>query len=411
MRILQINNFLKLKGGSDRVFIDTSNLLCSKGHDVAVFYSGDSLNVEPLNIIIKHYRTEDILSSESNAFRKSMHFLKNTQALNDLTNALEEFKPDIVHLHIFQSRLSSAIISLINNLKIPMIMSVHEYKMTCPVYTHLDSNGVICEKCKPKSYLPCVINKCVNNSLSKSLLIATESLNRDLFHNYLEKINHFIMVSEFILRKHALVYPEQQHKFTKLYNFIDGGRFKGEYFFGDYILYFGRLSKEKGVDNLLMAAKICSSIKFKIAGTGDNLENLKSLILELGLKNVEFLGFKSGEELVQLIEKSRFTIVPSKWFENNPMNVIESFALGKPVIGSKIGGIPELIFEGKTGYLSEYNDPEDLSKVILKAWDQNEEDYKVMSMKCSLFAEENFNSNNHYSELMELYHKTLNLKP
>jgi glycosyltransferase involved in cell wall biosynthesis len=392
------------------MFIDTSNLLCSKGQDVAVFYSGDSSDLDPLDHKIKHYRTADILSSESNIIRKSRVFLKNTLAIKDLCDTLEEFKPDIVHLHIFQSRLSSAIISVISDRKIPMIMTVHEYKMTCPVYTHLDTNDLICEKCKPKRYLPCVLNKCVNSSLSKSILMATESLNRDLFHNYLDKINHFIMVSEFIFKKHTLVYPEYQYKFTKLHNFIDDRRFKGGYFFGDYILYFGRLGKEKGVDNLLLAARNCPNITFKIAGTGEALESLKSLALELSLKNVQFLGFKSGDELLRLIERSRFTIVPSKWFENNPMNIIESFALGKPVIGSDIGGIPELIFEGSTGYLCDYDDPENLSNVILKAWDQNEEKYKEMSEKCSLFAKENSNLDEYYNKLIEIYQQTMNLK-
>ena len=286
MRILLINNFLNLKGGSDRVFIETSNLLSGKKHDVAVFYAGKLHETNPLDSTIIHFNTPDILSSNSNEFKKVKSFLRNQRALDDLSIAIKDFKPQIVHLHIFQSRLSSAIISKIKEFNIPMVMSVHEYKMTCPVYTHLDQNTEICEKCKPSNYFPCVYNRCVDGSLSKSFLMAAESINRDLFHSYIDKIDRFIMVSKFILEKHAQVYPNQRNKFTHLYNFVDQNRFKGEYYFGNYMLYFGRLSKEKGVENLLLAANKNPQILFKIAGIGDQLENLKFLQQKFNIHNI-----------------------------------------------------------------------------------------------------------------------------
>jgi glycosyltransferase involved in cell wall biosynthesis len=411
MKILYINNFGNLRGGSDRMFIETANAMVEEKNEVAVFYSSNDSNVtknENFNSKIKQFITFDFFSSNKNILLKTLKFIKNTTAQNDLQKVIDTFKPDIIHLHIFQSRLSSSIIQTIKKNKIKSVMTIHEYKILCPVYTHLDMNINICEKCKPFNYTPCIKNKCVEGNLFKSTLMSLESLNRDIFNSYIKNIDLFLMVSNFIQQKHEKVYSNYSFKFKQLYNFVEVRDSNLNLNYGDYLLYFGRLSKEKGIDILLDAIKLNNNIPLKIVGKGDQLEHIQQRIINENISNVELLGFKSGDELNEIIKKSRFTIVPSSWFENNPMNIIESFSFGKPVIASNIGGIPELV-NNNTGFLFESKNHEELSGIIHKSWVIETNNYEKMSINCYNYAKHNFSKKNHIQKLI-LYYKELTLK-
>lgn len=410
MKILLVNNFDYIKGGSDRVFIETANLLVEKGHTIAIFSASDKLQKPALiDSRITKYATPDILSdSDKSEITKGLSFLKNSIAQGDLKKCIDEFEPDLAHLHIFQSRLSSFVVKTLKKSHVPMVMSVHEYKILCPVYTHLDRNDQICERCKNFSYLPCVFNKCVEGNFAKSTLITLDSYLRDLFTSYVKNIDKFIMVSQFIDDKHTKRYPKYADKFMHLYNFVDSTKFKCDYHRGDYILYFGRLSREKGVMTLLKAAQELPHVSFKIAGTGPIAEELRSYVTSIGLANVEFLGFQSGDALLTLITHSKFTVVPSEWYENNPMNVIESFFMGRPVIGANIGGISELVKDDKTGFLFESNNVNQLVNVLNKAWNMSDENHQSISQQCKRFAHVKFDRQKHYEQLIKLYQELVN---
>mgnify|MGYP000765088804 FL=1 len=168
---------------------------------------------------------------------------------------------------------------------------------------------------------------------------------------------------------------------------------------GDYIFFFGRISEEKGILTLLNAIKQVPDIKLKLAGTGPLLEQLKSQCPP----NAEFLGFKQGEELRELIHNASFVVVSSECYENNPMTIIESYMIGTPVIGSDLGGIPELIIENKTGYTFKPKSPDDLKETITKACSISEEEYARMSDEAKKFAMDNFSEESHYQKLIKNY--------
>jgi glycosyltransferase involved in cell wall biosynthesis len=145
-------------------------------------------------------------------------------------------------------------------------------------------------------------------------------------------------------------------------------------------------------------------VKLKIVGTGPLLEGLK----RESAPNIEFVGFKSGNELYDYIRKARFVIVPSEWYENNPLSVIESMTLGTPVIGSRIGGIPELIEDGRTGYICDVKSAENLRQTIQKALSLPKQEYAVMSQAAKNFATKHFSKESHYWRLMEVYDSVIN---
>jgi glycosyltransferase involved in cell wall biosynthesis len=172
------------------------------------------------------------------------------------------------------------------------------------------------------------------------------------------------------------------------------------------MLYFGRLSPEKGLDFLIVVMRRLSKVRLRIAGTGLEEDKLKTLVERLKLKNVEFVGYQSGEALKRLIYQSRFTVLPSKCYENFPISVLEAFACGKPVIGSKIGGTPELIQNNYNGFLFKLGNGEDCMEKINKLWNNHLLCRKI-GRNAKEYLEKNFGPEEHYDKLMEIYNKAI----
>ena len=219
--------------------------------------------------------------------------------------------------------------------------------------------------------------------------------------NYIDK---FIFVSKFAQKKHIEFNPGYASKAVQLYNFTpDIPTRINKKINHRYLLYFGRLSNEKGINSLLEAIRDIPEIDLKIIGRGP-------LSKEIGNnypKNVSFLGFKEGQELKEYVKNALFTIVPSEWYENNPLSIIESLSLGTPVIGSNIGGIPELIQDEKTGFTFTMGSPADLTKTIRKAIAIPEEKLYEMSIACNKFAQQHFSADKHFNYLISIYQSIL----
>ena len=226
------------------------------------------------------------------------------------------------------------------------------------------------------------------------------------FSKYFDRL---IAVSNFGLEIHARK-PEFKDKLVHLYNFHNDLKTTlPNNNKGDYFLYFGRLSHEKGIHTLLKAWESIKP-KLKIVGEGSEMRNLSKFITDKNLTNIELLGFKSGKELENLISNASFIIVPSEWYENNPLTIIESYANGKPVIASKIGGITEIVINNETGFLYEMGNIQSLIFEVQKASKISENDYLKMSKKSREFAEINFSQEKHYNDLMNIYKKLINEK-
>ena len=320
MKILQINKYSYLKGGSERHFLSLVNLLKEKGHEVFVF-------------------------SMSEPKKLQRHLYWSFSANRTLEEIIKKFKPDVAHLHNIYHDFSPSILYTLKKHKISVIMTLHDYKIICPNY-HLFTQGQLCERCKGGKYYHCALHKCIKNSCWQSCLIMAEAyLHQSILKSYEKNINLYISPSKFL--KNKCMEWGIKKNIIHLPNYIDWPA--QEHQKKDYYLYVGRLSQEKGVKLLPEIIKQTKA-SWKIAGTGPLVDYLKQH-LPAGV----LLGQKNGKELKDLIGQAKAVIVPSVWYENNPLIIMEALSQGTWVIASKLGGIPELIKDGENGTL--VNDP------------------------------------------------------
>jgi glycosyltransferase involved in cell wall biosynthesis len=403
MKILQINNQHYLKGGAHRVYFETANLLKEKGHEVFFFSMKEGLSKHDDNEqffpkSIDH-RKSDIVTK----FKSIRGFLNNKEAAKNLENYIQRIKPDVAHVHLFMGALTSSVLSVLKDNNIPIVHTVHDYRLICPSYLFLDGDGKICERCKSGRFLNCVVNRCSGKNISHSAILAVDAYYRKYFESPNEYIDKYIFVSKFIQDKHSEYLYDIGSNSVVLHNFISNlDEIWPNNNKGDYFLYLGRLSREKGVVTLIDAA-VKTGVNLKIVGDCSTFD--KSLAQRS--PNIEFLGFKQFPELWDIIRNAGFVVVPSEWYENNPLSVIESYACGKPVIGSNIGGIPEILKHGITGYLFQPGDEDNLIQVLKKANSVSKSDYESLSKNSRRFAERAFNPTSHYTELIKIYNEVI----
>lgn len=288
---------------------------------------------------------------------------------------------------------------------IPILFTVHDYRIVCPAYTFRNGKRQICEECKGKHFYKCFTNTCCKGSKLMSAVMAAEQYFRNRYFNPAKYIDGFIYVSNFAKEIQERYMPAVKiKKNITLYNFSTSIVEHAKEMPKDkYFLFFGRLSYEKGVKTLLEAFKDIKQCNLKVVGTGPKEDELKEYAKNNGMHNVEFLGYKRGKELTDLVSNAYFVVVPSEWYENNPMTIIEAYSVGTPVIGAKIGGIPEIVVDGKTGYQFESGNVKALSEIILKANGLNDEGYKAISGNTIKFANENLSKESYWNKLIAFY--------
>jgi len=397
MKILLINNCHYRRGGADEVYLNTGELLERNGHEVFYFSINNPHNIQCSE---SKYFTKHLDYKNSSIFKKFSaipSFIFNRCAYKDLLHLLDEIKPDVAHIHLFMGGLTISILFALKKKNIPIVHSVHDYRLICPAYTFFDRNNNICEKCKDGFYLRCAFRRCsLEKKSTHSIMLTLDAYFRKRIFNPFTKIDHFIFVSQFSEKKHFEYQNQIKSRSTVLYNFNSEFNDKPNYR-GDYFLFYGRLSREKGIETLIQCA-INEKFSLKIVGIGPLLIKYKNLNCD----NISFLGFKKGKELWDLVRNASFIIQPSECYENNPLTIVEAFSLGKPVIGSNIGGIPELLQE-TNGFLFESKNINSLTNVIKEALTISNETYDLMSRNAYKFAIENFSERNHYLKLINIY--------
>lgn len=404
MKILLINKFLYPKGGDAVITLNTGELLVKMGHQVIFWGMKHSENPEYL---YQQYFVEntDYLNSKGIKKKIVMAFkiFYSLEAKRKIEELIKIQKIDVVHLNNFAHQISPSILSVFHKYKIPTVMTLHDYKLVCPSYSLLN-NRKPCERCKHGKYYWCFLKKCTKNSYGKSLINTIEMyLHHKIMHIY-DLIDIFIPSSKFLKEKAKEMGFDKEMIY--LANFVDMDDFQPLYDFNNRtICYFGRLSEEKGLFTLLDAVKKVNA-RLKIIGIGPIQESLKLKIRSSNLDNVQFVGYKTGKELKEEIRNSAAVVLPSEWYENNPKAVLEAFALGKPVIGARIGGIPELVKDGETGLTFEsgnYNDLRNKIEYLLG----NPGLAAEMGRNARKFVEENFSAQKHYDKLMEIYQRAI----
>lgn len=363
MKILMVNKFFYIKGGSERYYFSLKELLEKKGHTVIDFSMKDDRN---FSSIYSGYFVDNIdYQRPDGLFQKINMALKivySVEAKRKFERLVVKTKPDLVHLHLFQHQLSLSILDVIKKYNLPTVYTAHDLKMLCLNYKML-CNGHVCEECKGQKYYRCAVNKCVKGSFIKSCVNVAEGYFHKWHHSY-DVINKIITPSAYYKTKFE-EFGIANDKLVHIPNFLDDINYKvnrrDDY--EQYYLYFGRLSEEKGIITLLKAFQTLDA-KVYIVGTGPIMEDIKEFIVLHNMKNVRVLGFMSGQELKDIVGNAKAVILPSEWYENGPYSAIEALQMYRPIIGSNIGGIPELV--DKNGFLFESGQFLDLASKIKK---------------------------------------------
>ena len=387
MKILLSNKFYYRRGGDCIYMLNLEQLLKQHGHEVAVFAMD-----YPENISTPWSKYFPQNMSKLMAFTRPFGSNEVKMKFNKL---LDDFKPDVVHLNNIHTQLSPVIAELAHKRGIKVAWTLHDYKLLCPRYDCLRNGTDICELCFNCDKSNCKTYKCMKGSALASMIGYKEAVtwNRERLEACTDV---FVCPSQFMADKMAQGGFDKK-KLMTLCNFIDVDKCKkDEYGKEDYYCYVGRLSHEKGVNTLIEAAKNLP-YKLKVIGGGELSEELR-VKSEKSKCNVEFLGYKQWDEIKSIVGKARFTVIPSEWYENNPLSVIEAQCLGTPVLGARIGGIPELIENGVTGMTFESRNVDDLTNKIEAMW-HHTFDYKDIA----LTSQKRYNSESYYEKIMEVY--------
>ncbi len=398
MRVLLVNKFHYLKGGSETYYFELAKLLKEKGHEVAFFSMQNENNIKT---DCKEYFVDSI-DLNSGSKLQALEVIYSKKNRKKFLEAIEDFKPDVIHVNNFQRQLSSSIILAAAKKNIPVVFTAHDYQAICPAITMLDSDNNICEDCMRGKYTNCIRKSCVKNSKLKSILGAIEGYFYRFKKIYTKKINCIITPSNFL--KEKLVQdgiPEE--KIQAIHNFSDVEKFNVDVSDEGYALFFGRLAKEKGVLNLIEAFSKLENGTLYIAGEGPEKENIKNFIQEKGLEDrIKLLGRLNSEEVKECVRKSKFVVVPSIWYENCPYSIIEASLIGKPVIGARIGGIPELIIDNETGFTYEHDNIDKLAEKMRLLFEDSDL-AKKMGEKAKNNALETYTKDAYYDKIIKIY--------
>ena len=391
-KILLVNKFYYNRGGDCTAMLSAEQLLKAKGHEVAVFSMKHKKN---LPSEWESYFPDEINFSDRNLSDKiqaSFRLFKPKDVAGKFNCLLNDFKPDVVHLHNIHSYISPVVADIAHQKGIRVVWTMHDYKLICPAYTCL-RGGEVCERCFTNKF-NVLINKCIKNSYPASLLGWMEAIYWN--KKKLAKITDCFISPSLFLKTKMVEAGFSAEQIEVIPNFmsqtINPATSKKEYY-----CYVGRISKEKGIDTLLDAASQLP-YKLKIIGDGPLLNTYRN---DFTQENIDFLGYQPSDKVYELVKEARFIVIPSVWYENNPYSVIEALCLGAPVLGARIGGIPELIEESVNGFLFTPKNISELKEKIGMCFSFFHPDYDFE--KIGDPAQNKFGSESFYKKLLNIY--------
>ena len=399
MKVLLVNKFHYRKGGSETYYFTLAEALKARGHEVIFFAMQDEKNLpcEQEGYFVSNASVNGGMKSKLNML---LHMTYSKEAYTKMKALLKAERPDLVILNLVHKQITLSIIDAIkeHDPKLPIFWTMHDLIAVCPSYSMRDGNGNICEKCLGGDFSHCVKNKCIKGNPLMSVLSKHEA-EYIRKRKWYDQVDLFICPSEFYRKKLT------EGNFTKspivtMRNPLplDTAFERNETNEG-YILYFGRLSPEKGVKTLIEAAIKCGC-HLMILGTGPQEEELKELAKDA--ENIEFKGFQTGEALHKFVKNSKCVVLPSEWYENGPYSAMEAMALGKPLIVSNYGGLPELVEDGVNGYIYEKT-ADALAECIEKMQKLDSKTYQKMANASLTKANALFSADGYIAEIEKQY--------
>jgi glycosyltransferase involved in cell wall biosynthesis len=401
MKVLLAHKFFRVTGGAEVFFFETGRVLEENGHAVAYFSTTASDNVSSnyseYFVSPPEYHKGTIIKRALGIGR----IIYSIEAKKKITSLIKKFKPDLVHVFAFHVHLTPSILVAAYEAGIPVLMSCNDYKHICPNYK-LYHHHRICKNCYGGRFYMATVNRCCKNSLIFSAASSLEAYAHNTIGVYKKYIHTYLFASDFMARQTESFWGTGTFRWDKLKNPFESQKYKLSDSYNNFSLYFGRLTEEKGVDILIRSAKLVPEVKIKIVGDGPIKQELQALTKKLGVNNVEFLGAIWGDELHSILAQSRFVVVPSVWHENFPYVINQSFAFGKPVIGSDRGGIPELVSHGQRGLIYPAEDVKMLSLAMSELWNDPERAVR-MGRTAKEYVDAEFNDQRFYEKLMTIY--------
>ena len=412
MKILIVNTYHYMRGGDCRHAFGLGKLLQQNGHEIHYFAMKGNKNLVcgDDEYFVKEINYRKIINNRNplNAFKVIFHSIYSIEAGKNIARLLDKVKPDIVHLHSIRHHLTKSILPELDKRNVPVVWTLHDFKEICP-NTSFYNGRTICENCKGKKYANILWNRCKKGSLAASLVTYFEA-KINAYFNYEKRVDLYISPSKFLKNK-FIEYGYCPQKIIYLPNFIELDEFIPQYNYEDYLLFIGRLEKEKGLATMVKGFAGAKNngrlLSLKIAGAGSMEEELKDLVDRMEVSNIEILGFKQGSELKDLTQKAKAVIIPSEWYENYPFSGLEAMAYGKPIIASRIGGIPEQVEDGVTGFLFEPFDEDQLSAKINLLNSLTKEEIKEMGQRARQKVERNNDKNIYFSNILNIYQRLL----
>lgn len=400
--LLSINNYYYYRGGAETVFLEHNRLFEQCGWQVVPFAMQHPQN---LDTEWSAYFVDEIEFGQSyslsDKLTKAAKAVYSLEARRKLLQLLRRARPTLCHAHNIYHHISPSILGLLRAEGVPTVVTLHDLKVACPAYTML-REGRICERCKDGKLYNVLLNRCIKGSAALSAIALAESWLHRLLRSYLRNVDAFVVPSRFYIDK-LVEWGLPEEKFFHIPNFVFPERYRPEYNPGGAFVYFGRLSTEKGLTTLIRAAAKAGT-PVRIIGTGPKLNELEALARTL-CADVAFLGYLTGEALHEQIRSARAVVLPSEWYENAPMSVLEAYALGKPVIGARIGGIPEQVEEGQTGFTFSSGDVDDLARQLRHVADLGDGHVAALGDAGRRWVIERFAAEAYLDRTLELYRR------
>jgi len=382
MHVLIAHNKYGAPSGEEQAMEAISALLVNGGHQVSFFLRSSADIVSPLDKV--------------RAFCAGVY---SPQSRREMAQVLSQKRPDIVQAQNLFPFLSPSILGACRTNKVPVVMRCPNYRVFCPNGLHL-SHGEVCERCLGGKEFWCVLRNCEGDRF-KSLGYALRNAVARITRSIIDNVNVFIVLSEFQKQRFIAggINPERIEILPNIVPAVNGTTSAGT---GDLITFVGRVSPEKGIEDFVRAARSLPDLPFAVAGSTERMPEL----VAASPKNVKWLGFLKEKELNEAYAQSRMLVFPFRWFEGFPNVVTRAMVLEKPVIAARIGALPEIVADGKTGLLFETGNLEQMVSNIRRLYG-DEALCREMGRAGRLKAETQYSPAVVYTRLMEIYQKAL----
>lgn len=380
--------------------LDQNELLTSRGWDIVPFAMEYEKNFETG---YDDYFVEEIdFASDYKPVEKVRKVIKSVYSLEarrEIGRLIDDVRPDVVHAHNVYHHLTPAIFGAIQKKGVPAVMTVHDLKIGCPSKLMLAPDGV-CERCQGGKTWNAVQQRCLKGSLPLSAIAALETTLHSFLGSYKKNVDLFVLPSRFHMNK-LIDWGLPAEKARYVPNAVDVSELVADFTPGERFVFVGRLSEEKGLLTFVKAVA-SAGVKATIVGTGPQEGELRALVESSGA-DVEFAGYQTGDALFDIVRNAKALVLPSECYENAPVVLLEAYGVGTPVLGSDLGGIPELIQPGITGFLATAGDVDSFAEQLSAMAALSTNELEEMGKAGRSFVEDRFSREHYLAGLLDVY--------